>query len=311
MTQTMQRDERIAGAMLGLVIGDALGGPVEWMTAEEVAAACPDGLGDYPQVETSPFAPGEVTDDTEMALFVSLSLADAGGLDMPDIVRRLLRWAEENPDQLGPSTSYGIAALRRGVPWYHAGSTRTASSGVLPRTAPLGLAFPPEGLVAATMDCGAATHRHPHATASAVAQNVLLARLVAGEDWESAARLDRPALLDPQDWEVIADAARRGTGPDGAVAVFAEAFACVAGADTAALAIERAILMGGDTDTRGAVAGALAGARWGIAALPRGWREGCWAKDEARDAAQRLAALHQHLSAKEDRAALDQTQNPV
>jgi ADP-ribosyl-[dinitrogen reductase] hydrolase len=37
-----------------------------------------------------------------------------------------------------------------------------------------------------------------------------------------------------------------------------------------------AVSLGGDTDTRGAVAGLLAGTRWGFAALPVRWVDGCF-----------------------------------
>jgi len=44
-------------------------------------------------------------------------------------------------------------------------------------------------------------------------------------------------------------------------------------AETATEAIVEAVMMGGDTDTLGAVAGAVAGARFGIESLPERWLE--------------------------------------
>jgi ADP-ribosyl-[dinitrogen reductase] hydrolase len=67
----------------------------------------------------------------------------------------------------------------------------------------------------------------------------------------------------------------------GAVLVLAEAFRFVQKAQTAEQAIVDAVTFGGDTDTRGAVAGALAGARWGAKTLPQRWIDQCLASTEA------------------------------
>lgn len=288
--------DRIIGSFLGLAVGDALGGPVENMTAEEIARLCPNGLIDYPAVPASGLSPGDVTDDTEMALFVAHSLIANSGLEMDDIVRRLLNWADEQPGQLGPSTSKGVGALRMGSDWRQTGSTEKASSGVLPRTVPLALALPPEQVVSASVLCSAPTHRHPMAIACAVAQNIVLCALVNGVDWSEAVAFELPEQIETDSAECLRAALAAGTGEEGAVAVLAEAFHCVNAAATAQIALEKAVLMGGDTDTRAAIAGALAGARWGSSMLPGDWVNGCSAHNEVASVARDLAALHVGLN---------------
>jgi ADP-ribosyl-[dinitrogen reductase] hydrolase len=51
-------------------------------------------------------------------------------------------------------------------------------------------------------------------------------------------------------------------------------------AKSAEMAILSAVNLGGDADTVGACTGALAGAYWGLGALPRRWREGLERYDE-------------------------------
>lgn len=51
-------------------------------------------------------------------------------------------------------------------------------------------------------------------------------------------------------------------------------------ADTAEEAIINAVMIGGDTDTLGAVTGAVAGARFGRDALPDRWLEPVSAREE-------------------------------
>ncbi|MPY90163.1 MAG: hypothetical protein GEU99_19845 [Luteitalea sp.] len=282
--------DRILGALLGLAIGDALGGPIENMTAAEIVARFPDGVADDPQ-----FEPGEVTDDTEMARLVALSLVDRGRLDMEDIARRLVQWAEEDTARPGPSTSRGIQALRRGVPWRQAGSIAEPSSGALPRCAPLGLVIPEPNIVAATVACCLPTHRHSLAIAAAVAQNLLLCRLVAGVLWSEAMASLESGVYDLEGAETIRAALTAGTGASGAVAVLAEAVACVAQAPTAGAALVSAVALGGDTDTRGAAAGVLAGTRWGAAAFPLEWETRCSASADMRSVADGLARLYHDL----------------
>jgi ADP-ribosyl-[dinitrogen reductase] hydrolase len=283
--------DRILGALVGLAIGDALGAPTENMTAAEIVARFPRGNACDP-----PFEPGEITDDTEMARLVARSLVARQRLDMEDIARRLVRLAEDSPSRLGPSTSRGIAALRRGVPWWQAGAVSEPSSGALPRCAPLGLVLPEARIVSATVACCLPTHRHPLAIAAASAQNLLLCRLVAGATWSDASASLDSGSYDLEGAETIRTALAAGTGPPGAVAVLAEAVACVAQAPSAAAALIAAVSLGGDTDTRGAAVGVLAGSRWGANSLPQSWESGCSVSTEMRSLAGALALLRDVLS---------------
>jgi ADP-ribosyl-[dinitrogen reductase] hydrolase len=60
-------------------------------------------------------------------------------------------------------------------------------------------------------------------------------------------------------------------------------------ADSAAAAIVDAVAMGGDADTVGAVAGAVAGARFGADALPARWTDALAVSEELTDLATTLA----------------------
>jgi ADP-ribosylglycohydrolase len=66
------------GCLLGLACGDALGRPVEFKSAEEIASQHGEvtemlGYGTHGQ------PPGTITDDTEMALCIAESLVDHRG----------------------------------------------------------------------------------------------------------------------------------------------------------------------------------------------------------------------------------------
>lgn len=281
MTHLSGLQSRISGALLGLAIGDALGAPVEHLSSQIIARDYPYGFGQYVERASVGLRPGQGTDDTEMAFLVAVSLVEWQTLNMDDIAQRLVDWGQGHP-ALGPSTGAGIAALARGVHWSEAGQSTTASSGCLPRCAPVAFCSSAEQLVANTLTCCRATHQHPLALAATVTQNILLEHLIRGQSWSSATALLRDkALAHSAYLEPIATALADGPAMPGAVAVLVEALRCVDTAETASQALEVSLKLGGDTDTRGAVAGALAGARWGVESFPQAWVDGCEAGAEA------------------------------
>lgn len=291
MTTRIETRERIEGALVGLAIGDALGAPVEHMDQQAIATAYPLGVSGYVDRPPSGVRPGQGTDDTEMAFLVADSIATQQRLDMEDIVVRLITWGRDYP-ALGPSTGAGIAALIEGTPWDKAGQTATASSGCLPRCAPVALVATPSRLVTDTLRCCQPTHRHPLALAASVAQNLVLERLIRGLSWEVAYAVLTDGADTPVDaLALIQDALRGEFSLPGAVDVLAEAVRCVNSAPDAESAVLASVLLGGDTDTRGAVAGALAGARWGISSFPQQWIDGCEASVAALSLGSSLAAI--------------------
>ncbi len=143
------RNDRAAGALLGLAVGDALG-----TTYEFDAITQPD----YPQLATGPatdvmgggpfdLVAGQVTDDTQLAVCIASSLVARGGFDIEDIGRRFVAWSAHAFD-IGNQTRATIQLLGSGVAASSAGLTiwrewdrKPAGNGSLMRTAPLAVAF--------------------------------------------------------------------------------------------------------------------------------------------------------------------------
>jgi ADP-ribosyl-[dinitrogen reductase] hydrolase len=88
-------EDRVFGALLGLVIGDALGAPLEF---SPVRYGSSELTGFDPQLWSKPgcnhFAlkPGQWTDDSSMALCLADSLVLSGGFDAHDLRLRFLNW---------------------------------------------------------------------------------------------------------------------------------------------------------------------------------------------------------------------------
>jgi ADP-ribosyl-[dinitrogen reductase] hydrolase len=291
------------GALLGLACGDALGRPVEFMTAERIAdvhgrVTTMLGHGTHGQPA------GTITDDTEMALRLARSLVACGTFDGGDVAERFVAWEASDPFDVGLATRDAIRLLADGADWTEAGQQvwesrsegQNAGNGSLMRCTPNALAFrgDPETLTRVSRRSSAITHADPRCTDACVAANHLVANLVAGVDDPLDATL---AALDEADCEptireVVAGAPERDTADlenSGYVVDTLES-AVHAGltADDVETAIVETVNRGGDADTHGAVAGAVAGARFGASALPDRWLDPIEERDELVDLADRL-----------------------
>ena len=144
--------DRAAGALYGLAIGDALGMPTESLPRSQIEARygpLVDGFRAAP--EGHPLAAGlpagTVTDDTEQAvLLAGQIIAGHGRVDGAALARELLAWEESmrargSASLLGPSTRRALAALQAGASPEEAGRHGT-TNGAAMRIAPAGLAVP-------------------------------------------------------------------------------------------------------------------------------------------------------------------------
>src|SRR3954467_7743786 len=86
---SMPRSHRVAGALIGSAVGDALGAPFEFGPPGQFSARFPTGVRGVPTEVVS----GEFTDDTQLALLLGTSLVDRGGLNEADVFDRFRAWA--------------------------------------------------------------------------------------------------------------------------------------------------------------------------------------------------------------------------
>jgi ADP-ribosyl-[dinitrogen reductase] hydrolase len=295
--------DRYRGCLLGLACGDALGGPVEFMTRDDIARAHPDGLRDFVGGGWLDLAPGEITDDTQLTLALARALDDRG-LDMDAFAADLLAWLRSRPKDIGNTTRAALDALAAGTAWRKAGEaalirlpeTTTASNGAVMRCAPVALRFrrDPAALVQASLDSARITHAEPRAAWATVAFNQAIVHLLDGGD-----RADAPTTAGR---DIPNDDVRRAVldGPSKprasirasgyAIHTLEAAFWSLLHADDAEGAIVAAVSFGEDADTTGAVAGALAGAWQGAPALPDRWLARLQPKRELTAQADRLLA---------------------
>lgn len=288
MILTSAQRARAAGVLLGQAIGDALGVPYEFgPPAKSVARMIGGGLG--------PYAPGEWSDDTQMAICIAQVAAGGHDLRTPTgqdlAARAFVDWRTNGASDIGNLTSRVLrdaeAYARAGALSIGEATTRAAAraatasqsagTGALMRTGVVGLVALHDRR--ATADAARAMSSLAHADRRCVESCVLLSEAVRVAVLEG--RLDLRGGLDLLDagrrtfWDEAIAAAETGTAADFRANGFTvTALQAAWWANTHAepknveSALQLAIGIGHDTDTVAAIAGALLGARFGVPALP-------------------------------------------
>jgi len=282
--------ERALGVIAGAAVGDALGAPFEFGPAGEYSAKFPQpewgGTGEMTGGGGFGWAPGEFTDDSQMAMCLAESIIACGGIDPDDLWRRWKHWSTSAAD-VGIITR---ATLRRAdrvgaAEAAHHDVGRSASNGALMRVYPLALAYlgapadeATQIVMTAAVEQAAITHYDPAAGWGAAIAAELIRRAVLLHD--PIAEIDDvlsyvpdehratfATMLSP-DWTPN----QPGDPSNGSVwGCLAQAVWALRHHDTFHDVVTAAIDLGGDTDTVACVAGALAGARDGIQAIPSRW----------------------------------------
>jgi ADP-ribosylglycohydrolase len=204
---TAIRRDRIAGGLLGLHAGDALGATVEFSSWEKVRERYPAGLRDI--VGGGPFAwpPGHATDDTDLTRAVLLAYLEPGD----DVVRaaadHMLAWWRGDwpgrepgtrPRDIGAATATGLRRYESGGdPRASGAGVGRAGNGSLMRCLPTALAVADrDRRIRESMEISAVTHDDPRCTVACAAYNEIAAALLGGATPEAAVGAGREAAVD-------------------------------------------------------------------------------------------------------------------
>jgi len=343
--------DRFRGSLVGLAVGDALGAPVEGMSADEIARRHGRVTGYVPAPDDQPEKwrlPGLHTDDTQQALIVTEAILQTGRADPDLMVRKMVELAE-GPRTVplgahrgtGRSFRLSVMRMRREGHWT-SGSRNSAGIGASMRVAPVGLFFAgDDGAIRENAALSSlVTHNDPRGCLAACAVAYL-----AGRSSRSFQRPFTPAELHQEaltfvrrseSWFMDVHGSRSHPDVRDSYRQFGDALEAIQGAwqsepaqvlprilekgnqlagtdlghpcrgvaltgVVAAIyfflryrercrdALIEAVNAGGDTDSVGAIVGALCGAAGGEEAIPEAWREGLRAGDQIRLRADALA----------------------
>lgn len=298
------RFSRAYGALAGLALGDALGMPTQAMSPQQIQTVYGHVTGLVDGDKTQPYAPGmaagSVTDDTEQALLIASLLLKGHGsglnLDASEFSHALLAWEDSmiergSLDLLGPSTKAALERVRAGEDPLRVGGEGT-TNGAAMRVTPIGIAASTSDrqlFADAVWSSCQVTHatRQGFQSAALVAAAVSLGIDAGTADvtdllWKAVAfvrSLPERGAWSPEPDVVAAThrALKLAAQPASSLEWLAEqigtsvasaqaipmAFALLA-RDPSPCALLQAANLGGDTDTIGAIAGAILGANLGV-----------------------------------------------
>lgn len=270
--------DRLRGVAVGAAVGDALGMPLEFGPAHP-----PDHL--VRDMRPGRLPAGTFTDDTEMALALAESLLAHRPLDPDDLAQRFVAWYRAGPDDVGIQTSSVLGRIARGASWQEAveavqqARPDAAGNGSVMRCWPVALAHwdDLDALLADSRLQSQVTHPHGECVAGCAFVNAAIYHLARGiAPQEAIARALEQADAPTELRQAIAAAPmkRRSELPNSGWVRHTLESAVWGLLTTGSFeeAIVQVVNLGSDADTAGTVVGALAGAAYGLSAIPAAWR---------------------------------------
>jgi poly(ADP-ribose) glycohydrolase ARH3 len=279
--------DRFLGSALGTFVGDTLGGPVEGWPHRAIYSR-------FGLLDTMVREEARYTDDTQMMIGILETLEERGGFDPATCARKF----QENFE---PSRGYGrrifgvVERIREGIPWDQVGTDSYGNGGAM-RIAPIGCFYHRDlkALKENAILSARITHNHPEGLAGAVAQasavGLALQHGLSQEPIKPVSFLDRIVTqvkdVDKRFAEYLDEIRSIPSGSvieviegiTGSYGLSLRAIESVPAALAAFLlthsfreAVISAVNLGGDTDTIGAMAGAVAGAYYGYDQIPQEW----------------------------------------
>jgi len=260
---------RAQACLLGAAVGDALGATVEFLTPSEIRAR----HGVHRRIRGGGWLrlrPGQVTDDTEMSLCLARALVRVGGWDPSAAAEEFAHWLRSGPVDVGSTCARGIRRYLHFKTLTAPPCEWDAGNGAVMRVAPAALFSVGDDslLERVAVEQARLTHNHPLSDAACVAVGRLVHLGLRGAP-------ARELLAVAQALESVhpSFAFRSGPGPAGGFvgdtlrAVFHSLFTTTSFEQC----LVRVVNLGGDADTTGTIAGAVAGALYGLEGLPRQW----------------------------------------
>lgn len=281
--------DRFRGCLVGLAVGDALGTTLEFRPPGSF-----DPVSDM--IGKGPFdlMPGQWTDDTSMALCLAASLIERGEFDPGDQMDRYVRWWREGYMSstgrcfdIGNTTAAALSGYETtGDPWSGPADDWSAGNGSLMRLAPVPMFFAgdAEEAIARAADSSRTTHGARESIDACRYFSSLLAGALTGVDKEDLLAPRYCPVTGYWDENPLApniDAIAGGSFKDNAqirgTGYVVHTLEAVLWAFHHTQDFREGVLkvvnLGDDADTTGAIYGQIAGAYYGVEAIPAEWRD--------------------------------------
>jgi ADP-ribosylglycohydrolase len=297
--------EMMKAGMLGLIVGDALGVPVEFMSRESIAFRENGPVVDMESGGTYDMPEGTWSDDSSMALATLDSINEKGGIDLKDIMDKFVLWdykGEYTPDgftfDVGNTCDEAIMHFKYNKDVTTCGRTgeHANGNGALMRILPVSVYWADKQMksseditkvaITSIEQVGALTHNHPRSGVACgihyfITKNILIYKdklklkeimqkaIDEAFDFYSRDELHKDELVHYEELSEIAELRKydsdRIVGSGYVVESLIAAVWCLINTKSYRECVLKAVNLGDDTDTTAAITGGLAGLYYGCA----------------------------------------------
>lgn len=290
---------KIAGAIYGQFIGDALGTRYEFEPSKNASTRIHNDKlktndNILPILGEGPFnlIPGQVTDDTELAMGLMYSILENGKFDPELCVKKYIKWYNSDPFDIGNTTRNSFtnsSTYQQVIKRSSELNKSSLSNGCLMRISPLGiygLKFSDDHLLKLCYYDTIITNPHAYTIDAVGCYCIALKTALSCNDKQlvfdrafqyARTQFVRDILLDatkyPSPTRTISKTAMTTDSQQMGYFGIAlqNAFYELLYGKSFESSLENIIARGGDTDTNGCIAGALLGAYYGKNNIPEKW----------------------------------------
>lgn len=286
---------RFRGCMLGSAIGDALGMPSENMTRAQIINKFGDRIDRFYPKPNRGLKAGQWTDDTLLSLATVDSLIEEGAFAPHKIAKRMsVAFKKEKSRGFGRSTKIALRRLNEGYHWQGSGITEksSAGNGAAMRIYPIALSS--YGNLKILKDncemVSSITHKNPEAINGALAVAFVISSILNSKfnrakiipniiDFIGPSKVSEKLLivqniLNDRTYSLEKGLERIGTFGSVFETVPSSLYVFLHSFDSFEEALISSVSYGGDTDTIGAIVGAMSGTYHGDDVIPKLWKDG-------------------------------------
>jgi ADP-ribosyl-[dinitrogen reductase] hydrolase len=265
--------QRALGAFFGLAVGDALGAPAEFLLPAEICAEHKGRLTEMVGGGWLRLKPGQVTDDTQMALAVGSAMLAVGGWDLRAVADSFVAWMRSRPIDIGNACRRGIRRYLQDGSFAAPESSEDGGNGALMRHLAVAIGTPPDAAADAVfasrcVEQARLTHGHVFSDAASLALGRMTRLLLVGGTRADCRTVAAELVARYPAFKFTPWPGRTSGYVVDTTQTVLDVFFNAADFEEA---LVEAVNRGGDADTIGALVGQLAGAFWGVEAIPERW----------------------------------------
>jgi ADP-ribosyl-[dinitrogen reductase] hydrolase len=296
------KEDRFRGCLLGLAVGDAVGTTVEF-----------EERGTFPLVTDmvggGPFNlnPGEWTDDTSMALCLATSLLERNSFDAKDQMDRYVSWWEEGYlssngrcFDIGNTVHQALVRYKAtGNPMSGTSDPQSSGNGAIMRLAPIPMFYSNDidSVIYYSGESSRTTHGSSECIDAARYFGLVLTRSLNGALKEEIISKCEPDLISSNsilkisNGDYLNKSENEIIGSGYVVKSLEAALWCFMKTDSFEDAVLKAVNLGDDADTTGAICGQIVGAYYGESNIPDNWLNRLCMVDEIREISDHLMSV--------------------